>query len=217
MRFDTLIELFILEDIQDGLGGHIQSERYFCSRYAKVEYLSLETTVKIYGDALTQNVKAIILGDMARINKIKIDGVMYKVISQRKIKNKTSFFLDEDEKKIQNVIKNSSMTIERNAKSNLTSNKSVKTGHLRRGIATNIGNMEATVHTSNIKYAVMVEKGTKAHIIKPKNKKALYWKGASHPVKQVNHPGSKAKPYLIPAFDKEVPYFVEKLKEVVEW
>ena len=124
---------------------------------------------------------------------------------------------EEDEKKIQNVIKNSAMTIERNAKSNLTSNKSVKTGHLRGGIATNVGNMEATVHTSNIKYAVMVEKGTKAHIIKPKNKKALYWKGASHPVKQVNHPGSKAKPYLIPAFDKEVPYFVEKLKEVVEW
>ena len=96
MRFDTLIELFILEDIQDGLGGHIQSERCICSRYAKVEYLSLETTVKIYGDALTQNVKAIILGDMARINKIKIDGVMYKVISQRKIKNKTSFFLEVD-------------------------------------------------------------------------------------------------------------------------
>lgn len=124
---------------------------------------------------------------------------------------------EEDEKKIQNVIKNSAMTIEKNAKSNLTSNKSVKTGHLRRGIATNIGNMEATVHTSNIKYASMVEKGTKAHIIKPKNKKALYWKGAFHPVKQVNHPGSKAKPYLIPAFDKEVPYFVEKLKEAIEW
>lgn len=123
----------------------------------------------------------------------------------------------EDEKKIQNTIRNSAMTIERNAKSNLSNNGSVKTGHLRRGIATNIGIMEATVHTSNIKYASMVEKGTKAHIIKPKNKKALYWKGASHPVKQVNHPGSKAKPYLIPAFDKEVAYFVEKLKEVVEW
>ncbi len=96
MRFDTLIELFILEDIQDGLGGHIQREKRVCSRFANVEYLSLESTVKIYGDALTQNVKAIILGDMARINKIKIDNVMYKVISQRKIKNKTSFFLEVD-------------------------------------------------------------------------------------------------------------------------
>lgn len=96
MRFDTLIELFILEDIQDGLGGHIQSERYICTRYANIEELSLETTVKIYGDTLTQNAKAIILGDMARINKIKIDDVMYKVISQRKVKNKTSFFLEVD-------------------------------------------------------------------------------------------------------------------------
>ena len=96
MRFDTLIELFIVEDIQDGLGGHIEAERSIGFKYANVEYLSLETTVKIYGDALTQNVKAIILGDMARINKIKIDGVMYKVISQRKIKNKTSFFLEVD-------------------------------------------------------------------------------------------------------------------------
>ena len=123
----------------------------------------------------------------------------------------------ETENKAKQVLKNSALNIEKDAKSNLTSNKSVKSGHLRRGIATNIGNMEATIHTSNIKYASMVEKGTKAHIIKPKNKKALYWKGASHPVKQVNHPGSKAKPYLIPAFEKEIPYFVEKLKEVVEW
>ena len=96
MRFDKRIELFTIEDVSDGLGGHIQSEKFIAFRYANVEYLSLESTVKIYGDALTQNVKAIILGDMARINKIKIDGVMYKVISQRKIKNKTSFFLEVD-------------------------------------------------------------------------------------------------------------------------
>ena len=121
---------------------------------------------------------------------------------------------EEDEKKIKKILKNSAMTIQKDAISNLTKNGSVKTGHLRRGVANFRRGMTATVHASNIKYAVMVEKGT---IIRPKNKKALYWKGASHPVKQVNHPGSKAKPYLIPAFDKEVPYFVEKLKEVVEW
>jgi hypothetical protein len=109
------------------------------------------------------------------------------------------------------------MKIEASAKDNLTKNKSINTGHLRRGIATDIGNMEVTVHTSNIKYAPMVEYGTRSHIIKPKNKKALYWKGAAHPVKKVNHPGSKAKPYLIPAFEKEIPYFIDKLKEVVEW
>ena len=96
MRFDKQIQLFVLEDIQDGLGGHIESERFICYRYANIEELSLESTIKIYGDAITQNVKAIILGDMQKIDKVKIDDIKYKVISQRKIKNKTSFFLEVD-------------------------------------------------------------------------------------------------------------------------
>ena len=120
---------------------------------------------------------------------------------------------DEIKDDVRKVVKNSAFNIERNAKSSA----SVKTGHLRRSISTKMGDMEATIHTSNLKYAPMVEFGTRPHIIRAKNKKALYWKGVSHPVKQVNHPGSKAKPYLIPAFEKEVPYFVEKLKEAIEW
>ena len=96
MRFDKRIELFTIEDVSDGLGGHIQSEKFICFRYANIEELSLETTIKIYGEAITQNVKAIILGDMQKIDKIKIDDIKYKVISQRKIKNKTSFFLEVD-------------------------------------------------------------------------------------------------------------------------
>ena len=96
MRFDKLIGLFILEDISDGLGGHTEVERSIGTKYANVEELSLETTIKVYGEAITQNAKAIILGDAEKINKIKIDDVMYKVISQRKIKNKTSFFLEVD-------------------------------------------------------------------------------------------------------------------------
>ena len=56
----------------------------------------LETTMNIYGEAITQNAKAIILGSIQKIDKIKIDEVKYKVISQTKIKNKTSFFLEVD-------------------------------------------------------------------------------------------------------------------------
>src|ERR1700719_525659 len=40
-------------------------------------------------------------------------------------------------------------------------------------------------------YAPFVEFGTKPHVILPKDKKALYWPGASHPVAKVNHPGTK--------------------------
>ena len=124
---------------------------------------------------------------------------------------------EKNETLVRQTVKNSAFNIQRNAKSNLTKNKSVDTGHLRRGISTDIKGLGATIHTSNIKYAPGVEYGTKAHIIKPKNKKALYWKGAKYPVKVVKHKGSRAKPYLIPAFEHTKKDFINDLKEVIEW
>ena len=124
---------------------------------------------------------------------------------------------NKSEDRVKEVVKNSAFNIESKAKKNINSNKSVKTGHLIRSISTDVKGLEATVHTSNLKYAPMVEFGTKAHIIRPKNKKALYWKSASRPVKQVSHPGSKAKPYLIPAFEDEKDKFINNLKEAIEW
>ena len=118
---------------------------------------------------------------------------------------------------VQKVLKKSGFNIEARAKRNITSNGSVKTGHLRRGITTNVGNMEVTVHTSNVKYARLVEEGTRPHVIRAKGKRALYWKGARHPVRKVNHPGSRAKPYLIPAFEKEKNNLINDLKKVIEW
>ena len=96
MRFDRRIELFIIEDVADGLGGHTEVERSIGTKYANVEELSLETTIKVYGEAITQNAKAIILGSIEKIDKIKINNIKYKVISQRKVKNKTCFFLEVD-------------------------------------------------------------------------------------------------------------------------
>ena len=120
---------------------------------------------------------------------------------------------DKTKDNVQKVLNNTGFKIETKAKGNVP----VDTGHLRRGITTKIGDMEVIVHTSNIKYARGVEFGTRPHLIKPKNKKALYWKGAKHPVKSVNHPGSKAKPYLIPAFESEKDNLIKDLKEVIEW
>ena len=144
---------------------------------------------------------------MIKIDKSELDRfVVY-------LKTKDS----EDTKRIHKVLKNSGMAIQRNAMTNLEKNGSVQTGHLRRSIANYRRGMTITIHTSNVKYAICVEKGTKAHIIRPKNKKALYWKGATRPVKYVNHPGSKAKPYLEPAFEQEKDKFVENLKEAIKW
>ena len=45
-------------------------------------------------------------------------------------------------------------------------------------------------------YAPFVEFGTAPHAIYPKDKKALFWEGAEHPVKAVQHPGTAANPFM---------------------
>lgn len=45
-------------------------------------------------------------------------------------------------------------------------------------------------------YFVYVLDGTRPHWISFKNKKALFWKGAGHPVKRVHHPGTKANDFF---------------------
>ncbi|KJK55643.1 HK97 gp10 family phage protein [Saccharothrix sp. ST-888] len=52
---------------------------------------------------------------------------------------------------------------------------------------------------TNVTYASDVEYGTAPHVITPKDKKALWWPGARHPVAKVNHPGTRAKPFMRPA------------------
>jgi hypothetical protein len=45
-------------------------------------------------------------------------------------------------------------------------------------------------------YAPYVEFGTKPHTIVARAKKALYWPGADHPVRSVNHPGNKPNQFM---------------------
>jgi hypothetical protein len=45
-------------------------------------------------------------------------------------------------------------------------------------------------------YAPFVEFGTAPHVILPKDKKALYWPGAEHPVARVNHPGTQPNDFM---------------------
>jgi len=53
-------------------------------------------------------------------------------------------------------------------------------------------------------YAAYLHFGTSPYTIRPKNKKALHWPGAAHPVNQVNHPGLKPRPFLgISSADEE--------------
>ena len=78
-----------------------------------------------------------------------------------------------------------------------------QTGNLKDAIQWKMGTTSGQVfaNTFKAKYAYWVIDGTRPHIITPKNKKALYWKGAEHPWALVHHPGTKPNPF----FDKAVP------------
>lgn len=80
----------------------------------------------------------------------------------------------------------------------------VDTGRLRSSIVSRAeggGRSLGYVVGSNVNYAADVEYGTAPHVIKPRYKQALYWPGAAHPVASVNHPGTRAQPFLRPAIE----------------
>ena len=81
------------------------------------------------------------------------------------------------------------------AKYTVKGNVPWRTGNLTQSFRSETGPLFARwFPTAN--YAGYVYYGTKPHVIKPTNKKALFWPGAAHPVRQVNHPGTRPIPYL---------------------
>lgn len=82
----------------------------------------------------------------------------------------------------------------------------VKRGTLRRSITSRVeqGGDRGVVGT-NLNYARAVNDGSKPHIIRPKTAKALFWKGALHPVRSVNHPGNRPNDFVGRTRDKLQP------------
>lgn len=58
-------------------------------------------------------------------------------------------------------------------------------------------------------YAHLVEFGTVAHFIKPKNRKSLFF--ASLARELVKHPGAKKRPFMRPAFDEGAPRAIQAM------
>ena len=93
-----------------------------------------------------------------------------------------------------------------------------KTGALKRSV--NIiykkQGQEATIEAT-AKHASFVEYGTRAHIIRPKSKKALAFNSGNKMTfaKKVNHPGTKARPFMEPAFNRNAPEFIKRLENVL--
>ncbi|MBV4447442.1 MAG: hypothetical protein LKF87_03805 [Clostridium tyrobutyricum] len=80
-----------------------------------------------------------------------------------------------------------------------------RTAHARQGIHCDatMNNNQITISLSHgVEYGGILEDGSKPHIIRPKDKKALYWKGADHPVKLVHHPGTKKYATVGPTMER---------------
>ncbi|MEU9198853.1 HK97 gp10 family phage protein [Streptomyces sp. NPDC048332] len=93
----------------------------------------------------------------------------------------------------------------------------VDNGRLRSSIvsrAESSGRQVGYVVGSNVVYAATVEFGRPEMDIFPKNKKALYWPGAAHPVAKVHSPEIKARPYLRPAIEMTEIFFRANLAQV---
>lgn len=82
-----------------------------------------------------------------------------------------------------------------------------RTSHARQGIHAGVDEHEKELVlflSHGMKYGTWLETGTEPHVIRPKEAKALYWRGAEHPVKVVHHPGSKAHPIIKPTVDLHI-------------
>jgi len=89
----------------------------------------------------------------------------------------------------------------------------VDTGNLRNTIKYEVHH--DTVEISMPNYAYHVEFGTRPHIIRAKNAKALHWKKGGHDffAKVVHHPGSEPQPFIRNAITGKLKkIFYENLK-----
>lgn len=101
------------------------------------------------------------------------------------------------EARFQTIDRNLELQIAGDIEADMVASVPVDTGELRDSIKRTGNIIRVTAeHWSAVEY------GTRPHVIMPKNKKALWWPEAAHPVPSVNHPGTKPQPYIRPASRK---------------
>lgn len=145
---------------------------------------------------------------------------MYKITQEADLKNIIKTLKDVEVKTtagFRTALKQTAEDMAKDAKNNVRKN-SYKTGALHRSINTvyeKQGTQAIIQATAN--HASFVENGTRAHTIKPKNAKVLAFNSGNKMVftKSVKHPGTKAKPFMEPAFNKNIPNYIKRLEDVI--
>jgi HK97 gp10 family phage protein len=90
-------------------------------------------------------------------------------------------------------------------------------GNLRSSIGYKVIESKKMVQIgTNVDYAIYVEKGTPPHLILPKTASVLTWMGPAGRVfsMKVNHPGTKAQPFLTPAAEQNTAKIAQIIKNI---
>lgn len=122
--------------------------------------------------------------------------------------------------KVEEIIRKSTLAIRRGA----SQRAARRSGELKRSIKTRFSrtNLQGQVYTQ-LRYAHLIELGTKAHTIKPKTKntakpkKAMRFTDGAKTVfaKRAYVKGITAKPFLRPAYDYIAPDIVKQITKAV--
>ena len=123
--------------------------------------------------------------------------------------SKLNLDADKINKAVSQEIEKTAHRIERQAKELAP----IDTGELRRSITTEGSGLDYEIST-NLEYSEYIEDGTSPHIIN--GNPYLYWEGASHPVRSVNHPGNRAYLYMETACDTQTEDIEDRIAEIID-
>jgi len=115
------------------------------------------------------------------------------------------------------AMQKSALTIQSNAIKEAPVNKGHGGGNLRQNIKVQSVTKTKAVIRSGAKYSLFVEEGTKPHQIRPRVKRALAdTRNKLFFGKLVNHPGTKANPYMQRALKKSMLKVNEFFKKALD-
>ena len=123
--------------------------------------------------------------------------------------SKLNLDADKVNKAVSQELEKTAHRIERQAKELAP----IDTGELRRSIVTEGSGLDYEIGT-NLEYSEYIEDGTSPHIIN--GNPYLYWEGASHPVRSVNHPGNRAYLYMETAFNTQTEDLEDRISDIIE-
>ena len=120
-------------------------------------------------------------------------------------------------KELTEALNESRQKIERDAKSNAPVNKSFGGGNLRQSIRSRMEAFGRAVVEAGASYASHVEFGTKPHTIRSRGNYPLRDKRTGQVFgRVVNHPGTKAQPFMRPAVSDNENWVNDRFQGAVE-